>query len=82
MGYKSHWYVVLMALCLGKIICRWLGDKLMPELDILVGKPDWFIKDCAPPYYALQVHHWLDQTFPGWWISRRGQEDGLQDQQI
>lgn len=32
----------------------------------------WWQQDGAPPHYALTVRSWLDQTFPGRWIGRRG----------
>lgn len=31
-----------------------------------------FQQDGAPPHYALQVRRFLDNTFPGRWIGRRG----------
>jgi hypothetical protein len=37
-------------------------DKLMPELDILGGKPEWFMQHSDPPH----------QTYPGLQIDRSG----------
>jgi len=31
-----------------------------------------FMHDGAPPHFALIVHPWLDQNFPGRWLGRRG----------
>lgn len=32
----------------------------------------WWQQDGAPPHYACVVRDWLNQTFPGRWIGRRG----------
>ncbi len=32
----------------------------------------YFQQDGAPPHYAREVRHWLDENFPGKWIGRRG----------
>ena len=40
--------------------------RLFPE------EPVHFQQDGAPPHYALAVRHYLDATFPGKWIGRRG----------
>lgn len=39
---------------------RYIANRLM------------FQQDGAPPHYALRVRQYLDQTFPGRWIGRRG----------
>ena len=55
-----------------EVYLRMLGDELMPALDALVEKPDYFMQDGAPPHYANHVRHWLDQEFPDKWIGRGG----------
>jgi hypothetical protein len=32
----------------------------------------WWQQDGAPPHYSTEVREWLDETFPGMWIGRRG----------
>ena len=56
----------------GEAYLKMLGDELMPHLDALVRKPDWFQQDGAPPHFAHQVRHFLDDHFPGAWIGRGG----------
>lgn len=48
-----------------------LGDSLLPTLDAIGSRPEWFMQDGAPPHYAIQVRTWLDDNFPQW-IGRRG----------
>ncbi len=50
-----------------------LEDKVWPEI------ADWpdidaviLQQDGAPPHFARQVREWLDDSFPGRWLGRRG----------
>jgi hypothetical protein len=49
-----------------------LGNQMMPDLDEIGGRPEWFMQDGAPPHYAIRVRDWLDDMFPDRWIERRG----------
>jgi hypothetical protein len=57
---------------------RLLQDHIVPDMLIAAaaqGIPAgdlWFQQDGAPPHYATAVRDYLDQTFPGRWIGRRG----------
>jgi hypothetical protein len=34
-----------------------LGDKMVPELDLIGEQPKWFMQDGAPPHYATSLRH-------------------------
>lgn len=38
----------------------------------LVAEHIWFQQDGAPPHFGIEVREFLNQTFPGRWIGRRG----------
>lgn len=65
----------------GERYLEMLRDDIVPALAVLYPNgedPDipneqvWLQQDGAPPHYALLVRQYLDQTFPGRWIGRRG----------
>lgn len=48
--------------------------ELMDDLPLLVRANMWFLHDGAPPHYTLDVHQFLNNTFPQRWIGRRGRD--------
>ena len=56
----------------GEVYLKMLGDEMIPQLDALGRRPAFFQQDGAPPHYAQQVRHWLNQEFPESWIGRGG----------
>jgi len=58
-----------------------LRERIIPRLIELFPNPNnpnhlaehiWFQQDGAPPHFAATVRNYLNQTFPGRWIGRRG----------
>ena len=50
-----------------------LEDYVMPIISQWPSADDLiFMQDGAPPHYARSVRNWLDDTFPGRWLGRRG----------
>ena len=65
----------------GQRYLEFLQNDLIPALATLYpngNDPDlpneelWFQQDGAPPHYAADVRRYLNDTFPGRWIGRRG----------
>ena len=65
----------------GEIYLNFLRDELLPALAELYPNPTdpdlphpslWYQQDGAPPHYARIVRNFLDATFAGHWIGRRG----------
>ena len=56
----------------GESYLRMLGDEVIPQLNATGRQPTWFQQDGAPPHFAHQVRHWLDEHFPDSWIGRGG----------
>ena len=49
-----------------------IANEMMPHLHALGGPPEWFQQDGAPPHFAHQARHFLDDQFPDHWIGRGG----------
>lgn len=52
-----------------------LQTQVLPAIRNLVGDDFnnvWFQQDGAPPHFAINVRQFLNHTFPGRWIGRRG----------
>lgn len=45
---------------------------LLEHVDLETRMKMWFQQDGAPPHYANIVRNYLDVTYPGRWIGRRG----------
>lgn len=65
----------------GQLYLEFLEDSLIPALATLYPNPNdpdlpidhlWYQQDGAPPHYAANVRRYLDNTFQGRWIGRRG----------
>ena len=56
----------------GESYLQMLGDQVLPHLDAIGERPTWFQQDGAPPHFAHQVRHWLDENFANSWIGRGG----------
>jgi hypothetical protein len=49
------------------MLCEWL----VPQLQQVSIKDTVVLQlDGAPPYFALHMRDYLNETFPGWWIGR------------
>lgn len=58
-----------------------LRNRIIPNLinlyhdqvnDQILANDIWFQQDGAPAHFGIHVRNYLDQTFPGRWIGRRG----------
>jgi hypothetical protein len=50
-----------------------LQSQIRPQiLENEITEEIWFQQDGAPPHYDIRVREFLDMTFPGHWIGRRG----------
>jgi hypothetical protein len=49
-----------------------LQEYAIDEIPLQIWRVGFFEQDGAPPHYARTVRAYLDQTFPGRWIGRRG----------
>lgn len=50
-----------------------LQEQFLPAATNLIDVNNFhFQQDGAPPHYGLNVRQWLDSTFPGRWLGRRG----------
>ena len=50
-----------------------IRNKMVPQVHSLgVGALGWFQQDGTLPHYAVKVRDFLDEQFPGRWISRPG----------
>jgi hypothetical protein len=56
----------------GRAYKQMLVDYVWPQLK---RKRLCFQHDGAGPHYAAEVRNWLNKTFPGGWIDRRGSFD-------
>lgn len=57
------------------IICISYKSIILLAIQNLVGEAFnnvWFQQDGPPPHFGLQVRQFLNHTFPGKWIGRRG----------
>ena len=60
----------------GESYLNMLQTFFYPELERRHNEDEQlFMQDGAPPHYANVVRDWLDATFPGKWIGRRGAID-------
>lgn len=60
----------------GEAYLNLLVNSIGPSLaDIAGDEPIWFQHDGAPPHFAGSVRDFLDVSFPGTWIGRRGPQE-------
>ena len=57
----------------GKDYLKMLNENFLPILrNKRIVRTIQFQQDGVPPHYSTTVHNWLNDTFPGRWIDRRG----------
>ena len=53
-----------------------LGEEIVPTIEYQMNLEEIFYAyDGAPAYYDQSVRHFLDKTFPDWWIEEHGPID-------
>lgn len=72
----GHLYLELLENVINPLITQSLENQTNEDGNVMLEEDNLhFQQDGAPPHYALPVRQWLDETFPGQWIGRRGAQE-------